>query len=278
MKFGFVTCVQLGLSCIEKIYEIGGKLDVLITIPDHKAKAKSGRIYLDEISEKHQIPLYKINHINDQECIDLIKKQQLDWLFIIGWSQIASLDVLSSPKKGCIGMHPTLLPFGRGRAAIPWAIIKGLDKTGVSMFVMDEGVDTGGLLGQVEIPLDQHSTATDLYEKVDEAHIQLMEVVFPLLENNSYTIEIQDESKATYWEGRTPKDGEITNSMSVEEADRLVRATTHPYPGAYFIRNGEKIIVWKASISKESKNKSLGFELSNGYLIPLDYSIEDINE
>src|SRR5690606_21684147 len=130
MKFGFVTCVQLGLSCIEEIYRIGGKLDVLITIPDNKAKSKSGRIYLDGIADKYNIPLYKVNHINDNECIDIINKYNLDWLFIIGWSQIVSNQVLNSPKSGCIGMHPTLLPVGRGRAAIPWAIIKGLDKTG----------------------------------------------------------------------------------------------------------------------------------------------------
>jgi methionyl-tRNA formyltransferase len=59
MKMAFATCVQLGLSCIEEIYRIDGELDLLITLKDEKAKNKSGRIYLDEIAEKHDVPLFK---------------------------------------------------------------------------------------------------------------------------------------------------------------------------------------------------------------------------
>jgi methionyl-tRNA formyltransferase len=57
---------------------------------------------------------------------------QIDWLLIIGWSQIARRELLETPACGCLGMHPSLLPIGRGRAAIPWAILKGLDQTGVT--------------------------------------------------------------------------------------------------------------------------------------------------
>ncbi|MGI6706545.1 MAG: formyltransferase family protein [Clostridia bacterium] len=108
MKMAFATCVQLGLSCIEEIYRIGGELDLLITLKDEKAKNKSGRIYLDEIANEHNVPLLKINNINDQEVIEALKEHEIDWLFIIGWSQIAKKEVLETPTKGCIGMHPTL--------------------------------------------------------------------------------------------------------------------------------------------------------------------------
>ena len=86
MKIAFATCVQLGLSCIEEIYNINGKLDLLITLKDEKAKSKSGRIYLDEIAEKYNVPLLKIDNINDLEVIEALKKHEIDWLFIIGWS------------------------------------------------------------------------------------------------------------------------------------------------------------------------------------------------
>src|SRR5690606_23924645 len=122
-NMALATCVQLGRSCIEEIYRIGGKLDLLITLHDEKAKKKSGRIYLDDISQTHRIPLLKISNINDPEVIEALIQYRIDWLFIIGWSQIARKEVLETPNKGCIGMHPTLLPVGRGRAAIPWAII-----------------------------------------------------------------------------------------------------------------------------------------------------------
>ena len=89
MKMAFATCVQLGLSCIEEIFRIGGKLDLLISLKDEKATNKSGRIYLDEIANRTDVPLLKIDNINDQEVISALHEHQIDWLFIIGWSQIA---------------------------------------------------------------------------------------------------------------------------------------------------------------------------------------------
>lgn len=271
MNIAFTTCVQLGKSCIEAIYKVGGKLDLMITLKDEKAKNKSGRIYLDDLAEEHQVPLLKINHINDPEVLEAVKKYKIDWLFIIGWSQIAGSEILEAPDCGCIGMHPTLLPRGRGRASIPWAILKGLDRTGVTMFKMDEGVDTGDIIAQKEILLDDRITAAELYQKVDEMHIQLINENWDDIFHNRVRLQKQDNSIATEWPGRKPADGEILPSMNMEQAERLVRAVTHPYPGAFFMRGTEKIIIWKARVQEHPEKLSIG--LSDGFLIPTDYEI-----
>ncbi len=269
-KIAFTTCVQLGLSCIEEIYSIGGKLDLLITLKDEKAKSKSGRIYLDEIAERENTPLLKINNINDAEVVEALKEHDIDWLFIIGWSQIAKKEVLATPTSGCIGMHPTLLPVGRGRAAIPWAIIKGLDKTGVTMFKLDEGVDTGDIIGQSVIEINENTTATDLYKKVDEMHVELISKYWDDISNDRVVLTKQDESMATEWPGRKPEDGELFSSMTMDEADKLVRAVTHPYP-ATFYKDGDKVIrIWSARVNVDEGE----IKLSDGYLIPIDYEIE----
>lgn len=270
-KIGFVTCVQLGLSCIEEIYKVGEKLELLITLKDEKALKKSGRIFLDDFSKKNNIPLLKIDNINDEIVLEKIKEYDLDWLFIIGWSQIAKNKLLLAPKKGCIGMHPTLLPKGRGRAAIPWAILKKLPKTGVTMFKLDEGVDTGDIISQIEIPLNENITATELYELVNDAHIKLITKNMKKIIEDKITLIKQDENLATEWNGRTPKDGEIFENMSVEEALCLIRATTKPYPGAFVKKGDKKIIIWKAI-------KSLTYsdlKLKDGYLSILESEIEE---
>jgi methionyl-tRNA formyltransferase len=270
MKMAFATCVQLGLSCIEEIYRINGELVLLITLKDEKAKNKSGRIYLDEIANEHNVPLLKINNINDQEVIEALKEHEIDWLFIIGWSQIAKKEVLETPTKGCIGMHPTLLPVGRGRAAIPWAILKGLKQTGVTMFKLDEGVDTGDIIGQGTIDLDNNITATELYKKVEDMHITLISKYWDDIVNDSITLIEQDETKATEWPGRKPEDGEIFNNMTTDEADKLVRAVTHPYPGAFYKDKDKTIRIWSAKIDVHKGE----IKLKNGYLTPIDYEIE----
>ncbi|MFT7298002.1 MAG: methionyl-tRNA formyltransferase [Sphingobacteriales bacterium] len=267
MNFAFVTCVQIGLSCIEKVYDTGGGFKLFITLKDEKAKKKSGRIYLDELASEKNVPLLKINHINDREVIEALREHEIDWLFIIGWSQIAGKEVIETPKKGAIGAHPTLLPVGRGRAAIPWAIIKGHDKTGVSFFVMDEGVDTGPLLGQEVLQIGAKETAQTLYDRVNTAHEDLIGNIWTDLKNDIIVPQVQDDSKATYWEGRKPEDGELKLSDDINYVDRLVRATTKPYPGAFILINGRKLIIWEGEIcEKPSDNEnSKVLKFKNGF-------------
>ena len=279
MKFAFVTCVQIGLSCMEAIYDANGSLDLIISIPDEKAKKKSGRIYVDDFAQKNNIPVVKSNHVNDAAVIEAIKAYDIDWLFIIGWSQIASKEVIETPNLGAIGAHPTLLPIGRGRAAIPWAIIKGLDKTGVSFFKMDEGVDTGLILGQEEVPIEPTETAQTLYNKINTAHETLIKKLFINLQNNNIEGKVQDESKATYWEGRKPNDGELFETMHVVEVDRFVRATTKPYPGAFIIRGDKKIIIWKGIMSTEKIESNIYHEivLNDGFFYATNYEVTEVS-
>jgi methionyl-tRNA formyltransferase len=244
MKCAFVTSVQLGLSCMEEIYQVGGKLECVITLKDNLARSKSGRVYVDDFCNQHNIEIVKIRKVNDSEAIEAIQRHEIDWLFIIGWSQIAQREVLQAPKRGVLGMHPTLLPQGRGRAAIPWAIIKGLDKTGVTMFQLDEGVDTGPIVAQEVLPIAPDETATSLYHRVNEAHRKLMRRVWPDLVADRLVFQQQDESQATEWTGRTPEDGGIIQAMDCVSVDRLVRATTHPYPGAFLDYEGTRYRIW----------------------------------
>jgi len=270
IRFGFVTCVELGLSCMKAIYESSSKLELVITLNDDKALKKSGRVYLDEFCKENKVDLVKCTHINDSHVSNAILNANIDWLFIIGWSQIAGDSVLKTAKHGVLGMHPTLLPEGRGRASIPWAIIKGLQKTGVSLFKLDTGVDTGLIGAQIEIPLDLAEDAKSLYEKVNHTHSQLMRKAIHLLENNEMAFQNQDESKATFWPGRKPEDGQLDLSGSVIDAERLVRAVTHPYPGAFIHKDGIKVVIWKAVVADDSfEGETLTF--SDGVLGLIDF-------
>lgn len=277
MRFGFVTCVQLGFSCMEEIYRIGGRLDLAVTLKDNIARDKSGRIYLDGFCAENAIPLLKIKHVNDVDLINAIKKAGIDWLFIIGWSQIADLAVLDAPARGVLGMHPTLLPQGRGRASIPWAILKGLHKTGVTLFKLDNGVDTGPILAQEVLLLSERENATSLYARVTDAHRTLLNRVWHDLTNDTIKLIPQDDSKATVWPGRRPEDGRITSDMPVMEVDRLVRATTRPYPGAFIDHERlGRVRLWsgKPVISQDLDGSVFRLTCADGEYEVHDYEVE----
>src|SRR5205814_10391867 len=108
-------------------------------------------------------------------------------------------------KHGVFGMHPTLLPKHRGRAAIPWAILSGLAKTGVTLFeIVDGTADSGSIVGQVEVPLAPDETATTLYARITEAHVDLIRVVVPRLLDGSAPRVEQDTRRASAGPTPTP--------------------------------------------------------------------------
>src|ERR1035441_8874692 len=107
-RIAFITCVQLGLSCMETIYRIGGRLDLAVTLHDHLAPKKSGRVHIGDFCSRNDIDLLRIANVNEPVVIDAVVAKQIEWLFIIGWSQIARSQLLDTPALGVLGMHPTL--------------------------------------------------------------------------------------------------------------------------------------------------------------------------
>jgi methionyl-tRNA formyltransferase len=275
-RIGFVTCVRLGAACIEEMLAAGAPLAMLMTLRDDVAPNKSGRVFLDDIAASHGIPLVKVRNINEAESLAAIREADLDWLFIIGWSQIARADVLSAPRLGALGIHPTLLPVGRGRASIPWAIIKALPETGVTLFRLDEGVDTGPILGQERLALAPDETATTLYARVVDAHRTLIRAHLSSLLDGSARAEAQDERHATVWPGRTPADGELRPDMTVGDVDRLVRGTTRPYPGAFLARDGDRVRVWAGHRADDAAPLSgaLRLTFADGDYDAMEFDIE----
>ena len=250
----------------------------IITLNDDISRLKSGRIYLDDFSAHTGTPLFKIRHINDEQSIELLSSLEPDWIVIIGWSQIASEQVLAIPKYGCIGAHPTLLPQGRGRASIPWAILKGLEYTGVTLFKLDKGVDTGPIVGQHRIRLTHDESATSLYTKVSKAHQSLVVEYWPRIKENKVKLFRQDSNLATYWPARRPNDGLIDPSMSAAEIDLLVRATTRPYPGAYYQDTQYRVTIWRGNLKKPSEADSFfTIHCSDGNYYATDYEINRLS-
>ena len=182
------------------------------------------------------------SNINDnRKDISLL---EFDFFVVMGHPFLLKRDLLE--LRPGIGFHPSMLPQRRGRAPINWAIIDGLTEIGVSLFHLDHGVDSGNIIFQQTIPVENNDTAANLVTKISEvlvANLGEILVAWP----NLPSIE-QDENNASYTEKREPKDGEITKDMTAGEAARLVRALNGPYPSAFIVmENGEKLYINEAS-------------------------------
>ncbi|MEZ4656450.1 MAG: methionyl-tRNA formyltransferase [Caldilineaceae bacterium] len=171
-----------------------------------------------------------------------------DYLLVIGWSQLIKSELLQLPRRGAIGFHPALLPENRGRAALPWVILRGLKRTGVSLFFLDEGMDSGDIICQQEIEVAPDETARTLYNKVSAAEQSLMRQIAPWIMQGKLLRRAQDHSQATYTAKRTARDGLIDWQQSAHQIWTLIRAVSDPYPGAFTFYRGRKLTIWSADL------------------------------
>lgn len=257
MKIILISHNMFGVNCLDEILNNGGNVTAVWTIDKSLSTNISDYAEFEDITQKCRVPLYESKKIDDT-AIAKIQELNPDIIFVFGWSQLLPNELLNIPPKGCIGMHPTLLPRGRGRAAIPWALIKGLDKTGLTMFYLSEGADTGDIIGQKEIAIEFEDNAESLYNKVISAGRNLISEHLPKFENDTAPRIKQDDKKATLWPKRRPDDGLIDWNKSPIEIYNWIRGLSHPYPGAFSYYKNKKIYIYSAKYVDNLSNVESG--------------------
>jgi methionyl-tRNA formyltransferase len=167
---------------------------------------------------------------------------------VIGWSRICGPELRRSARLGTLGYHPTLLPKMRGRAALAWTIILACERTGGTLFWLDEGVDSGAIAAQEAFDLSAEVTLPELIELQKAALAAMVPPLVAALARGEVPAMVQNHDEATYLAVRRPGHGEIDWRDPADEIERLVRATSRPYPGAFTWHGGRKLLVWSAKV------------------------------
>jgi len=224
---------------------------VLVTLPLSKAYRHSDFVDLRPLADNYNIPVWEAENINDLNIIKKLRKLDIHYLLVIGWSQILKKEILELSKEGAIGYHPALLPENRGRAVIPWTIIQKKEVTGSTLFFLDEGVDSGDIIIQEAFPVALKDTATTLYQKhLDYLRIILSKVL-EMMKEGELPRKPQNHKMASYCAKRRPSDGLIDWNLPAEVIWTYIRALTDPYPGAFTFYKERKLIIWKADYIEE---------------------------
>lgn len=181
---------------------------------------------------------------NAPEIVTRIAALAPDLAFVIGWSQICRADFISAAGGAIVGYHPAPLPRLRGRGVIPWTILTGEAITASTLFWVDEGMDSGPIIGQRFFHVAPDETATTLYAGHMKALAELLDGVLPVLGSATLAGTVQDERHATWAARRGPSDGVIDWRQPAATVDRLVRAVTRPYPGASTTTARGSLTIW----------------------------------
>lgn len=186
----------------------------------------------------------------------ILDKIKPELIIVASYGQFIPKIMLDYPKYKCLNVHISLLPDLRGAVPMPMAILRGYEKTGVSIQIMTEGMDEGDLIGEKEIEIDDKETTETLTKKSSNAGAELLEEILPKWISGQIEPKPQDHNKATYCYQKdiAKENAEIDWNKPAIEIDRMVRAF-YPWPIAWFTlteKNGvnEKYIGKKVKIYK----------------------------
>jgi methionyl-tRNA formyltransferase len=176
----------------------------------------------------------------------LVTAGEFDLGLAAGWYHMIPAVVRSRFSHGCLGIHGSLLPRLRGGAPLNWAILSGMDGTGVTLFELGDGVDDGPVYGQRSFAIEPRATIGELVALAERATLDLVADVLPAVVSGSAE-PVPQSGTPSYCLQRTPDDGRIDWRRSAPEIDRLIRAVGRPYPGARTTFDGRDVRIWAAT-------------------------------
>ncbi len=199
-----------------------------------------------ELASSRGVPVHMPPDINDPQWVEHVRALRPDFIFSFWYRQLLGRSLLQIPRGGCLNLHGSLLPAYRGRSPVNWVLVNGEKQTGLTLHYMVQRPDAGDVVAQAIVPIDSTDTALSLYQKMAALVRVLLGAAWPLLREGRAPRFPQDESKATYFGRRTPEDGCFAWEWPALRIHNLVRAVTHPYPGAFTYYRGKKLYVWAA--------------------------------
>jgi methionyl-tRNA formyltransferase len=236
---------DIGYVCLEELLRTDDEVVAVITHaddPDEEVWFRSVR----QLSEARGVPVYAPDDINRPEWIERVRSWEPDFLFSFYYRKLLGRDLLALPRRGALNLHGSLLPRYRGRCPVNWVLIHDEPETGVTLHYMEEKPDRGDMVAQRTVPITDADTALTLFRRLTQAAAALMHDTYPLLRTGQAPRLPQNHAAASYFGGRRPADGRIDWAARARATFNLVRAVTHPYPGAFTTWQGRTLYVWEA--------------------------------
>jgi methionyl-tRNA formyltransferase len=192
-----------------------------------------------------------------QPAVDLLDSLNLDFLVSVHFPYLFPSSVLRLPRRGCLNVHPALLPHNRGWHTASWALLEDAP-LGATVHFMDEGVDTGDIVHQVAVPVGPGDTAETLYPRVFEAELRAFREAWPLIvEGNHERRRQRAEDGSAHQRDDLAKTGkqrlDLEQQLTVEEILRRLRAltTSRPEEACYYEVDGRRYRV-RVTITEEA--------------------------
>lgn len=245
MDIIFFGSDEISINLFVSLIESGQNVKALITSPD-KPKGRGLEPSPPEIKKiaiKYGISVLQPDRLREnQEIFEKLKELEPQLGVVVAYGKIIPKEIIEIPKLGIINLHFSLLPKLRGAAPINWAIINGEQKTGVTVFFINEKMDEGDIILQKEIEIGERERVDKLRERMIPIGTSLLLSAIDSIEKGDFKRIPQNHALATYAPKIKKEDGLIDWSKTAEEIDRLVRGL-FGWPGTFTYWNGKMLKV-----------------------------------
>ena len=236
---------DVGVECLDALISRGSRVLAVFTHRDNPEEKIWFRS-VAQLARQRGIPVHTPDSVNTPEWIAQLREMKPDIIFSFYYRNMICQEILDIPRLGAFNMHGSLLPKYRGRVPINWAVLNGENETGATLHHMVKRPDAGDIVDQEAVSISQRDTAQDVFVKVTVAARRVLERSLDAIKQGRAPRRPQDDAQATYYRGRKPDDGCIDWHADNRQIFNLIRALTHPYPGAFTDVDGRRFFIWWA--------------------------------
>ncbi|MEY8352231.1 methionyl-tRNA formyltransferase [Lachnospiraceae bacterium 54-53] len=259
MRIIFMGTPEFSVPALIALVEAGHDVKAVVTQPD-KPKGRGKEVRMTPVKEKaleYGIAVYQPVKARDPEFVKLLADMKPEAIVVAAFGQILPKSILDIPVYGCVNIHASLLPKYRGASPIQYAVINGEKESGITTMMMAEGIDTGDMLDQKAVQLDEKETGGSLHDKLGKIGAGLILETLRKLEEGTAVRTPQDDSKACHVGMIKKSMGDIDWSVDAVSIERLIRGL-NPWPSAYTDWNGKVIKLWEAAAVDQEYDGAFG--------------------
>jgi methionyl-tRNA formyltransferase len=244
----FMGSPEFAVPCLEVLLK-AANVRAVVTQPDKPAGRGLGVLApaVKRAAEAAGVRVLQPASVRKPPFLDELKALQPDVVVVVAYGKILPPDVLAVPRLGCLNVHASLLPRYRGAAPIQWAIIRGERETGITLMQMDAGMDTGPMLLERAVPLDEQGTAGELHERLAAVGAEVLREGLAMLEAGTLVPRPQDAAQATMAPMLTKETGRVDFAAGARAVRDLVRGCD-PWPTGWTLLDGEVLKLFRPRV------------------------------
>ena len=201
-----------------------------------------------EVARAHGVPLLTPTSPNEADVIARLAALDADVILSVWYRRLLGDALLALPRVAALNLHGSLLPAYRGRAPLNWVLVNGETRTGVTLHHMTAEADAGDIVAQEPLDIHPDDTALTLYGRMVKAGVDLLLQRYPEVLAGVAPRQPQDHARATLVGRRRPEDGRVAWTWSARRIANMIRAVTHPFPGAFVGDADRRVYLWEGSV------------------------------